>query len=292
MSVQTEVAGIAAEWVSLLSTIVRNNPGGDIYDILARPDVAGTLERKLAQALDLVEQRISSAYPLTYVTPYRDSLESDIQRAYYEAAAELRRSAITAFQSVPPAEFVHGEHEPGTNPAMEAAHRRADEVATQAAAAAWHLGMRNDMTVRVAQTRRQGESVLRMARPGDYKKWVARKDGKVCPWCRLLASLPAIPVDQEFSHGHPVGRQQPPRVYRDLQCPPRHPRCRCRIILVRAGSPEAAGSDLAGPAPLFIPAQSVRDMPEDRYQALHEFHSAALHELGQVLREYRRLGSG
>lgn len=290
MSVQSEVAGAVAEWVSLLSAVVSNNPNGDIYDILGRPDVAGELDLRLQQAQDKAEAGLHQVWAPSD-SAYRGRLGQDIGTVYGDAASVLRRTAIAAFQSVPRAEFVAGVTRPGDNPAMDAARRRADEVARQAAAEAWHLGMRNEMTVLVAQTRHAGEDVLAAAVPGMDKKWVTRGDGKVCEWCRALASMPAIPVDQEFSHGGSVGRRQPPRVYLDLLCPPRHPRCRCRIILVRRGSPEAAASAAAGGGPLFVPAQSVRAMPEDRYQALRDFHAAALHELGQVLREHRQAGS-
>jgi hypothetical protein len=273
--------------------VVRNNPGGDIYDILARPDIAGDLDRQLSVARLRAEAELGRAWPAAadLRLPYRARLESDLVRAYYEAASELRQAAIEAYQSVPSASFIPGVTRPGDNPMMEAANRRADEVARRTSAAAWRLGLRNQLTVEVAATRRAGEEVLARAEQGMLKKWKTRGDLKVCEWCRYLASQPAIPVDQEFSYDYaPRSRRQPPRIYLDLMCPPSHPRCRCRIILVRPGSSEELAVD-HGESPLFIPAQSVRTLPEDRYQALREFHSAAMHELGQVLRRHREAGS-
>lgn len=291
MSVQSQVAGAVAEWVSLLAAVVANNPSGDIYDILARPDMAGDLTSQLEEAHQLAVTGLGRAWSVSSASAYRESLAADIERAYGTADSAIRQAAIAAFQSVPPDMFVTGVTRPGLNPQMDAARKRASEVSRQAAAAVWYLGLRNELTVRVARTRRAGEKVLAGAPEGWYKKWVSREDGRVCDWCRKLFRQPAIPLGEEFSYGERIGHRSPPRVYLDLLCPPRHPRCRCRIILVRYGSPEAAASEAAGGGPLFVPAHAVRAMPEDRYQALHAFHSAALHELGQVLRRHQ-VGSG
>jgi hypothetical protein len=271
------------QWVSLLAAVVQRNPHGDIYDMLSRPDVMRALDRRLGQARSLADGALESTWPGERVAGhlFRDSLDADIARAYSDAGVALRQAAITAFQSVP--QPVNGS----AASEAAAARFRAAAVRRQASAAAWHLGLRNDLTVSVARTRRQGEDVLAKAPAGMLKQWVSRDDHKVCDWCLALAKAGPIPIDQEFSYGGLVGLRRPPRVYRDLLCPPRHPRCRCRIILVGAGTP---GGSRGAPAP-FVPAQSVRDMSEDRYRAMRDFHAAALHELGQVLSRHREVGT-
>jgi hypothetical protein len=249
-------------WVAMVARLVRADPGADIYAILASQAVSGELTRRLGQAQARAEAALNKAWPVA-VSPYRARLVSDIRRAYEMAPGKLREEAVRAFQAAPP-------------------ERRADAVSRKAAVEGWHLGLRNELTVAVAQTRREGEDVLARAESWQYKEWVTRRDPKVCEWCRLLASLGAIPVDQEFSYGTVTGWRQPPRVYLNLLSPPAHPRCRCRIMLVRAG-----GVRLVNPVPeqyLFMSAGLVRAVPEARYQALYDFHSAALRELGQELR--------
>jgi hypothetical protein len=225
---------------------------------------------------------------------------ADIARLYATAEATLREAALSGFRSVPDGVFIPGASTVGSNPAMEAAQRRAQEVQRRVASAVWSLGFRNDMTVSVAPVRKRGESVLAEAAeagPGWEVKWVCRKgpdgrpDPRVCHWCRLLDAMGPIPIGTEFPAGAPVGGRRPPRVYFNLRCPPRHPRCRCRIILVRAGGGRDAdeGADQATASPaLFISADDIRSMPAARYDALADFHSAALHELGQVIRHHRQ----
>lgn len=253
------------------------------------------MEHGLESAERYVRQELDRVWP-SGLSPYRASLERDVTRAYSEALAQLRQAAVTGYAGVPPAWFIPGVHQPGENPAMAAADRRARLVVTTASAAVHYLGFRNEMTVDVARTRRLGEEVLAAASDGQLKKWVCRKDAdgrpdsRVCYWCRRLDAMPAIPVGQQFDPGGYAGSRRPPGIYYDLMCPPRHPRCRCRIILVRAG----AAVPLQGravPVP-YVSADHIRSMPEDRYQALREFHHAALHELGQVLLKHREVGTG
>lgn len=296
MSLQSEVVAALGSWISLLGTVVRNNPNGDVYDMLARPDLSGLLSGDLATAEALVMAAFEVAWPPSDPTPYRASLEGDIQRAYAEAPAVLRAAAIAAYQSVPPVPFVRGQHPPGTNPNMEAAIKRAAAVEKAVTAAAAYLAFRNQMTVDVAAVRYRTEHVIHDGNDGWLKKWVCRKDAagqpdaRVCDWCRMLDAMGPIPIGEEFPAGDMVGNRRPPRVYFDLLGPPRHPRCRCRIILVRAG---ASGS-VFSPAPVqLISADSVRHMSPDRYGALRDFHRAALHELGQVLRKHHQeVGAG
>lgn len=298
MTVRGDVAERLSSWLGLLSLVVRNNPDGDVYDMLARPDVVHLMEIGLEHAEELVRRELFRAWP-SGTSPYRASLERDISRAYGEARAQLREAAVRAFREVPREEFIPGVHQPGENPAMAAAVRRAHMVVRQASSAVHYLGFRNEMTVDVARTRWLGEALLASADAGQLKKWVCRKDAKdrpdsrVCEWCRRLDAMPAIPADQQFVSGEYAGSRRPPRIYYDLMCPPRHPRCRCRIILVRItgvqGSPALLRGKESAPA-AYVTADHIRSMPEDSYQALREFHHAALHELGQVLRRHREVG--
>lgn len=242
LSVQRDVARDAGEWVRLLTAVVANNPGADPYDLLARPDVTSELARHLGDARARVQRELDQAWPPGAPSAYRASLEADVARAYAEAAAGLRQAAVTAYQSVPAAVFVPGVTRPGDNPAMAAARRRVAAVTAATSREAWHLGLRNELTVGVAKVRHAGEEALAGAPAWAMKEWVTRRDAKVCDWCRALARAGPVPVWQEFSHGGPVGGHRPPRVYLDLMCPPRHPRCLPGDSLVAAESVSGATS--------------------------------------------------
>jgi hypothetical protein len=256
-----------ASWIRLLTAEVRKQPTGDIHAILNSQELSAALGSSLGRARSVAEDSLAKVWPDSG-SQYRASLEGDISRAYGQVPDQLWGTAISAFGSVPP-------------------ERRAAAVSAAVVRTAWDLGLRNGLTVAVARTRRAGEEVLSRAGPGQKKIWITRDDSRVCAWCRLLASLPAIPVDQEFSYGQLAGARKPPKVYHDLLCPPAHPRCRCRLRLVRADWVRLTYPAPEPDFPVFMTAGQVRDIPGERYYALREFQAAALRELGQAM---RRLG--
>jgi hypothetical protein len=272
VSLQADIAARLVPWIDLLGTVVRDNPSVDIYDTLARPDISGLLDTGLANAQALAESALDEAWPPDS-SPYRASLADDMARVFFNAAVVLRNAAVTGF------------------------HLSPEDMIRQVTNAAWRLGFRCDMSVEVAPVRRQGEQALAEADrlgPEWEVKWVCRKlangqpDRKVCHWCRRLDAMGPIPVGAEFPAGDPVDGRRPPRVYFNLRCPPFHPRCRCVLMLVSAGS-SAPLPALSGEVP-FVSADDIRAMPADRYHSLTDFHRAALHELGQVIRRHRQIG--
>jgi hypothetical protein len=151
------------------------------------------------------------------------------------------------------------------------------------------------------------------------KRWKAHVESpSCCHWCRKLNGV-TIPLRESFAsylggpaampqsrtrrvatqagqekYGLPAGSRiiytNPPRPYRGrLQGPLLHPGCRCRLEIVRAGSPPEVPPD-EGPAPGgFVSADNIRGMPEDTYQADLAFLQAAVYELDQML---KRLAEG
>lgn len=276
MKLQSDVADKFAPWIELLSVALKDShPLSDIYDILASPDSTRLLERAVTEAQGLAEAALDKAWPPDS-SPYRASLAEDIARAYATAAADLRAAAITGFRLKP------------------------QQAVRKVTLAVWKLALRNELTVVVAETRQRGEKMLDEAEhigPDWLKKWVCRKlpngqpDHRVCGWCRRLDAAPPIEIWQEFSLGGSINGRKPPRIYRDLKCPPGHPRCRCTLVLVRTWPSEGPVLVSSETAPsLFISAQDIRDMRAGRYRALTDFHRAALHELGQVITKYHRVG--
>jgi hypothetical protein len=253
-----------ALWIRLLAAEVRRRPGSDIHTILTSQELSSALGGSLRQARSAAEQGLARAWPESG-SLYRRSLAGDIAWAYGWAPEQLWNAAISAFGSVPP-------------------EQRAAAVSAAAVRTAWDLGLRNELTVAVARTRRAGERVLDRSQPGQKKIWITRDDSKVCFWCRYLSQQPAIPVDQEFSFSGLSSAQRPPKIYYDLLCPPAHPRCRCRLRLVRADWVRLTYPVPSEQPPLFMSASQVRDIPGARYYALHQFHAAAARELGRVTR--------
>lgn len=275
-----EVTRLLGPWMRLLTLVVQNNPRADIYDLLARPDVARLLEG----ALDIAQREATAAVERAWSTDtssaYRQALLADVTRAYAGAAAQLRTVAVSAAATVPPEPFQPGVHRPGTNPDAAAAMARARAVQAAVAAAVRWLGYRNDLTVSVARTRHATEAEIAegLKLEGWLKKWRSRRDRKVCPWCRVLDMAPAIPLDQEFTT-EAIRGHAPPRVYLDLLGPPLHPHCRCKLVLVRASEVAASRETSQPDGWRLLSASDVRAMDPVRYQVVRTFYGEAVRHL-------------
>lgn len=279
MSVQQAVAYRLSRWLRLVVADLQS--GQDVYRAVAGSAEARELHRAVGSAADLVLRDFDQAWPPAS-SPYRDQLLRDIDSLWLGAEAELRDAVISAWWSASPSD-------------------RARAVARAAAAVIWKFGFRSEMTLNVAATRGQGEKLLSGASSGAYKKWRCRRgpdgrpDKNVCEWCRFLDAQPAIPVGQEFSLAGHRSIHRPPRTYLDLLAPPCHPRCRCRVVLVKPGAPEPGPAGLTSPPEqlvgtisvpdFFISAAAIRAMPEDRYLAISALHRAAVCRLGNALLE-------
>ena len=309
-----EAFAYAARYLALLT---ENNPKGTAASLLARPDVEAVLRDALDQGRQAAEDAVRQAWGSAPHTEYLDWLLADVEVAY-RSLAMLRADIRDAWASVPQAAFQPGVTPPGTNPSMAAAHRRAEAVSTAVASYGAGIALRNSLSVEVAltasRTAREIAGGEQLERTGQqvWKEWRCSKsppDERTCHWCRALHGM-AIPLSASFPAGTPTdltghGRlTRPPRLYhRVLKGPPRHPRCRCRIVVVThlprvpsgtSGSQERAseGTGDAAPnmsAPGFLAATDIREMPEDRFQALIHFLEAAVHELGQVVGRLARL---
>jgi hypothetical protein len=306
----------AARYVALLT---ENNPKGNVSAVLSRPDVDAVLTQALDQGRELAAEAVREAWGAGPRTEYLDWLLADVDRSY-DSLSVLRTAVREAWHSVPPEDFQPGITQPGVNPAMEAARRRAEAVRSAVMAHASGVALRNRLSAEVAATAAQTAARIadgeeeELAGGKAWKQWRCRQsppDDRTCHWCRALHGM-VIPLHASFPAGEPADLTghghltRPPRVYRGkLKGPPRHPRCRCRIVILTSlpdvlserGSQEPttnAGIGDAAPntsAPVFLAAAQVREMPEGKFQALTHFLEAAVHELGQVLDRLRRLVS-
>jgi hypothetical protein len=316
--------GIFAQLADYIALVVRNNPYGSADALLARPDVEAMVAQALEDARELVTARLESEWNSADAsqTAYYQHLLDDIE-ARYASPAHLRGLIRHAHASVPQAHFIVGVTPPGTVPSMEAAIQRAAAVRRAIMGFSRDVSHRHDLTFQVARTAAQTAAVLeegavREAAGEQLKKrWVAKKDGKTCMWCRFLDGT-TVPLSAQFplpgrvavQHAVPDRRvateagearyhqrigtkiiwTHPPKPWHGmLPGPPLHPRCRCRIVLVpvqQEGGQATPGQRSPAPqvAGEHLAASDIRAMPEPRYRSLMAFLRAAVHELGMVLK--------
>jgi hypothetical protein len=315
--------GIFAQLADYIALVVRNNPYGSADALLARPDVEAMAAQALEDARNLVATQLEAEWNSAEAsqTAYYQHLLDDIEAQY--SAPHLRHLIRHAHASVPHAHFIVGVTPPGQHPAMEAAISRAAAVRRAIVGFGRGALASHELSLQVARTAAQTAAVLEAGEEREAageqvrKRWVARRDGKTCMWCRFLdgtvvplhAQFPlpgpvavqhesatrhvATPAGEARYHqliGTPIIWTHPPRLYHGLlPGPPLHPRCRCRIVLVAVQ--EEGGQVTPGgrsPAPQaageYLAAVDIRAMPEAKYRSLMAFLRAAIHELGQVLR--------
>jgi len=322
------VRSAMAEAAGYLALVTRTNPRGSADALLRRPDtdavLSGALDEAREAAAEAVRQAWYASADAPAETPMLRWLLDDIDRIFGNLA-HLRGLVRHAHASVSGEPFTRGVHAPGEHPSQRAAERRADAVRDTLLAWGGTAAVRARMAVSTAGGAGQTAAVLavaeRQAAAGErlMKQWKAHTESpSCCHWCRRLNGVTIglrasfapylggpVPLPREsyryvrteagerrygLPAGSPVAHVNPPRPYHgELQGPLLHPFCRCRLVIVRAGSHEAAAEPIGEPA-RFVSAADVRDMPDDSYQATRAFLQAAAHELDQVLK--RLAGSG
>jgi hypothetical protein len=284
----------AAHYLSVLAST-----SGSVTAVLSRPDVTEVLQQALDSARELAQDAVRQAWGGGPEAQYLQWLLSDVERSYLSLSL-LRAEVRVAWLSA----------EPGT---------RASAVSRAVMDHAAGLALRNRLSAEVAAVAARTEAQLasgeqrELAGERVWKQWLCRTsppDPQTCHWCRALHGM-VVPLGEDFPAGDPVdltghGRlTHPPRLYHGiLRGPPRHPHCRCRIVVTTSlpggeASSEAHGSQ-EPPVPVtrtaahpgFLAAADIREMPEARYQAVLHFAEAAVHEFGQLLARLREVLSG
>lgn len=287
-----------AQFTQHASLVTRTNPHASAHEVLSRPDVNGHLAAGVAQARETTQALVRQAWsaaggPADSGTLHRLLADTD---ALYDAAARRMRMAVQdAYESVPHQEFEPGVSEPGTNPAMEAAHERAGAVATAIRAETSRFLVSNRASVAVAASAAQTDATLEQAQRQQDSgqrvllRWMSKRSPRTCPWCWELHGT-TVPAGTEFPHGEPVVHshgllRHPPQVWGHLYGPPRHPECECRLEIVVTGEGEPPEElPAARPQHRYIRASDIAAMPDAEYHALLMFMTAAVHELQLVLR--------
>lgn len=212
-------------------------------DLLSDPDVHDTLEELIVAARADVTKLVRGAYGAAAslaaasagrdlgtkisvpadLGEYLDSVLDDVSRAFFRFDTDLRTMVTAAHDGI-------------TGPG--AARLRASAAKAAVVRAGHGLWIRTDAAGTVVVHRGFEDTTLavfdRIARdsPGVVftKTWRVTSDNP-CPVCAALDGT-TVPAGHEFDH---TATTKPDAytagVYHDLQSPPRHPNCRCRLVV-------------------------------------------------------------
>jgi len=202
-AVETEWAKQAARAIKHLSLVLKNNPGKSVAEILQRPDVQQALHEPFQTAGKYTLGQVQLVWneakgPAS--SEYLDQLMSDVVRTSAVSSSLMQRT------------INEGDRE---------------SIVDRMKKLAASLALRNGLTIRVAEVRAITEhDLLEIAKSHSHKKWVSKNDDSTCSSCHGLHGM-VIPILEEFPAD--VG-DRPLHVYKDLLGPPRHPRCRCKLV--------------------------------------------------------------
>lgn len=201
--VETEWAKQVGRAIKHVLLVIKNNPEKNAAEILARPDVQEALTKPVLQAGQFTMSRIFAAWDNENgPTPsnYLDSIVADVMRNTVTAPARLQQVVSMDLKQT------------------ESAMRKV----------AVDLARRSGLGVRVAEVRASAErDLVSLVEAGHaHKRWVAHLDENTCSHCASLHNM-VIPALDSFPAD---AGERYLRVYQDLLGPPRHPRCRCRLV--------------------------------------------------------------
>ncbi len=123
-----------------------------------------------------------------------------------------------------------------------------------------------------------------------YKRWESKSVGD-CPSCRALTGV-TIPLDEDFdATATSEPNFTPPHVYLNMAGPPRHPNCRCRLVIDPTPDTASLHHELTQTMPVsytYLTATQVRLMPTDKFVALTKFLTAAVAKIRKLSQQVHR----
>jgi hypothetical protein len=185
--------------------VIGNNPTQPIQEILARPDIQQALHVPFQEAGAFTLAQVKEVWAAAGgpdQSDYLDQLLTDVYKNTVLAPARMQQAMTQGDSSL--------------------IQSRMTKVAAD-------LARRNSYSVRVAEVRARTEKdLLAIAALGQRKMWQSKLDESTCSYCaalhgQIIDVLEPFPAD---AGGTKL------RVYGDLLGPPRHPRCRCRLVPV------------------------------------------------------------
>ena len=297
----------AVTFIKVLSRVVKRNNSSTVEEILIRKDVEdaftaslvsartsatkiveeafqkgvalGIAQAKEEASLFGLEADINSDFPSS---TYLSSLLSDISRH----SREMEDAAIEAFYESYRDKGFKDDTGKTTQQRREESTTRSRLMASSVIRAIGPVSTRSSASATVAVQRGMTEAHLYAYRDiskGNRltKVWIANfsdPSKPPCPTCTALHGT-EVPFAQSFSSSQTFSSSKPPGVYKDLQGPPRHPNCRC-VIIVLVG--EVDFSKVNSPAGLRafaieqskrvvsskgISSQQIRDMPKNKFDS-------------------------
>lgn len=264
-------------------------------EIFSRPDVDAALTGALASASTGVVTVVTAGYragartatttvhaeldaagldppPAPDLGDTLPAITTAATTAFANARLEITGSVRSAYDplvatATPPAILA------ATVVAIDRAVRRVAVHARAAATVAVHRGY-TDAQLALYRAVAAANTHLRLV-----KRWVADSTDQ-CPACRALDGV-RVELAEEFDATATTDASfTPPKVYLNLLGPPRHPHCRCRLVIEPSTATarlQKALDTLTVPGGYtYLTAAEVRDMPAPAYRAITGFLTAAI----------------
>jgi hypothetical protein len=244
-----------ANFITQVNLVAINNPDMTADQVLARPDVKESLQVSLREAQDASWAAIlegaqaaaklaesSSEAELKSLglddsgldwieSSFQSSIKEDLARNYKLLSATVQQKVRDGFA-------LPVNVEGSSNQPKAAATRRTFAASTLVERSAQALSNRAAASASSLVNRSYTDYQLLKAPPGSYKMWVAnfQRANSPCLTCAALHGT-TIPLQEEFDPEMSF-ESKPPAIYQNLLGPPRHPNCRCRIVIVRGSTPQ------------------------------------------------------
>lgn len=292
--VDTQLQTLHDTWEQILTDALTAAGAVAIVEILSSAEVDAALNAALAVARDLVLAILTAGYAagarvatattdaeLTQANLARDDLGDDpghltaitaaVTTAYLAARTDLGRRITAATTDAVTA-------------GVSATVRRLRVSVRAAATVAVHLGY-TDTQLALWKATAEHNTHLRLV-----KRWHAEPD--CCPTCDALNGT-ELPLDADFDATATSDPNfTPPKPYLTLAGPPRHPHCRCRLVITIADTSRALHRILNRPAPggyTYLRAADLRRMPAGNYRRLRKLLVAIVARIRQLA---ERIGRG
>ena len=298
-SIDAQLRELTSTYMVAYQTAVADTPRAAGVQITSRADLNTAMTAALTEAQTAVEAHVragwlaASALALhddagTYTTDVRALTETaflksvldDIGKAFAVAAlvivAMVRDSHDRSTDIVPGSARLALIRQ-----TVDGAVRRLTVSTNAAISVAVYRGY-TDM--QLAMHAEFGETYL-----GWKKRWLTTS-AEPCPACVALDGT-TVGVDEAFDADATSDPTFiPPRVYQDLLGPPRHPNCKCRIIIEPSLASAQLRTRVAAKTPggyRWLSAQEIRRMPAYRFTALLMFLETTVARIQNLLKKIR-----
>lgn len=273
------IGGILAAALAAAGTV-------SVIELLSRPDIHRAITAALDAAASYVAATVRAGYRAGVRAAKRgepdetwiNAVLDDVQAAFAAVRLDLDDSLRAAHTRTADAD--RDTQIAAVRDAVDRTMRRLGVRVNAAGAAAVHRGYSDGQLAEHADA----EDYIALV-----KRWEVRS-ANPCPACRALHGT-VLPLDAEFD---PLASDDPgfipPRTYRDLTVPPRHPNCRCRIVIElspASGDLRQTLDDTRLTSATYLDADAIRRMPAAQYEALIAFLGAALQRIRDLLDDIR-----